>query len=259
MAKDNTTLQKKIALRRALRPLLSEPMVILETHGGVGSVYHRVYAEVQTGIVFETDDRKAEYLARQRPAWSVYQADVTPALAANVGAHLCINWLDLDPYGDPWPTLDAFFESDRPRADTLILAVNDGLRQKLQMTGGWTSHSLEGVVRKYGNSALYHNYLDVCQELVASKAAQQGYSLRRWTGYYAGAAQHMTHYGAMLSRTNSVAPSPAEPLPVPPLSEVRSDEIAAPASGSDNPSADTAADPSSHNASRPRRRTARQS
>lgn len=130
--KDHSTLWSKVLLRRTLLQTVREP-VVLETHGGTGRLYQRCYSDVPEGIAFERDRRRAQLLARQRPTWAVYHADCVRALAAGVGAHLLVNVLDCDPWGDPWPALRAFFTSRRPRAQELLVVVQDGLRQKVQM------------------------------------------------------------------------------------------------------------------------------
>ncbi len=207
MKKDNSTIAKKIGVRRAaLRALCNEAPVILETHGGTGGIYREVYTEVWQGVVFETDAKKAEILAHQRPSWSVYEADCEKALRAGVGAHLTINLLDCDPYGDPWPVLDAFFSSERSFAEHMLVAVNDGLRQKLKMGGAWSTGSMSGMVARFGND-LQGIYLDVCEVLMAEKAAQAGYRLHRFNGYYCGHAQQMTHYLAELTRDTAAGPA----------------------------------------------------
>jgi hypothetical protein len=197
--KDNSTFSLKASLRiKALLEL--EKPVVMETHGGYGKLYDRCYSHVVDGVVFEKRPEKSAKLAKQRPGWAVYESDCLMALRAGVGSHLPVNFLDLDPYGEPWPVMDAFFESKRPKPDRLVMVVNDGLRQKLKMNGGWTVGSLQGVVDRMGNGGLYEKYLEVCQALVKEKAAKAGYVLRRWTGYYAGFAGQMTHYAAVLVR-----------------------------------------------------------
>ncbi len=198
---DNSTLSLKRALRvKALREL-AEP-VVMETHGGYGKLFGLCYSHLRQGIVFEKRPEKSAKLARQRPGWAVYEADCEAAIRAGVGAHLPVNFLDLDPYGEPWPVMDAFFESDRPHPGRLVLVVNDGLRQKLRMNGGWSCGSLQGIVDRIGNGALHEKYLEVCRDLVKEKAAKAHYALRRWTAYHCGAQQMMTHYAAVLERTS---------------------------------------------------------
>jgi hypothetical protein len=172
----------------------------METHGGFGKLYGSCYTAAATGVVFETDAMKAGALAKQRPHWAVYEGDAVAALEHGGGAHLEVNVLDLDPDGSCWPVMDAFFDSQRPRAARLALVVNDGLRQMLAMNGGWSVAEMHSSVVKYGNHALYERYLEACRDLVMEKAARQGYSLRHWTGYYCGMHQHMTHFAAILER-----------------------------------------------------------
>ena len=199
MKKDNSTLSLKVSLRRNLLREIDSP-VVLETHGGIGSIYARCYQDVPDSVVFETDAGKADHLARQRPDWAVYEADCVNALAAGAGNHLVINFVDCDPYGEPWPVLDAFLFSERNFPPVLAIAVNDGLRQLLRITGGWDVHSMGAMCAKYGAAQIGAHYLEICRELLSNKAAQRGYSLRRWAGYYCGYGDQMTHYAAVLTK-----------------------------------------------------------
>jgi len=178
---------------------MTKPPVILETHGGLGRLWAACYAGVGAGVVFEKDEGKAAYLARQRPTWAVYEADCIGALVGGAGAHLEVNVLDLDPWGEPWPAIQAFFASDRPRAARLWVVVNDGLRENIRAGQAWRVESLKGMVQKYGND-LFARYLDVCRELLTEKAAQAGYSLDRFAGYHCGHTEVTTHYLALLVR-----------------------------------------------------------
>lgn len=196
--KDNTTYAKKVALRRKALSLVSDP-VVMETHGGEGKLFRACYTQVDQGVVFEKNPEKSAILGRQRPTWAVYEGDCVACLKAGVGAHLTVNLLDLDPYGQPWPVLDAFFGSERPRPETLVVVVNDGLRQKVRYGGAWGTKSMREMVRKHGND-IYGVYLDVCAELMQEKAAQAGYRLDRFAGYYCGHIQNVTHYLAILKR-----------------------------------------------------------
>src|SRR5260370_10243003 len=134
--KDNSTLLRKVALRLSALDELGVAPIIMETHGGFGQIFERCYAGFKSGIVFETDSRKTAVLGLQRPTWSVYESDCVAAIAEGAGAHLLVNFLDLDPYGEPWPVLDAFFSSNRPWPARLVVVANHGLRQKLQMNNG---------------------------------------------------------------------------------------------------------------------------
>lgn len=123
--KDNSTFTDKVAIRKLAMREVSAP-VVMECYGGFGHLYRACYLSAKTGVVFEAKADKSAVLGLQRPHWAVYEADCVNALAGGAGAHLCVNVLDLDPYGEPWPALDAFMTSDRPRADVLALVVNDG-------------------------------------------------------------------------------------------------------------------------------------
>lgn len=187
-------------MRRRVLSLVSDP-VVLETHGGNGRIWYRCYGEIDRGIVFEKDGQKCEWLADQRPTWSVYEVECEMALRAGVGNHLPINLVDVDPYGEPWPVIDALFAGPYDWPDTLAIVVNDGLRQKLKLQGGWTVASMQAAVTRYGNGALYDNYLAIACEMLEEKAAQVGYHLSRWTGNYAGYEGQMTHYAALFQRS----------------------------------------------------------
>lgn len=198
MQKDNTTFKQKAALRRALLREIDQP-VVMETHGGIGALYRACYSHIKCGVVFEKSPDKTAVLAGQRPTWAVYEADAEKAIAAGAGAHLMVSFLDLDPYGEPWPTIAAFFSSERPRAARLAIAVNDGLRQKLRMGGAWSVESMQPIVSVFGND-LHECYLDVCRYLVRKHAEAAGYQLRRFYGYYCGHNGDMTHYAAILEQ-----------------------------------------------------------
>lgn len=138
---DNSTYKQKVMLRRKALEFVSDP-VVMETHGGAGKLYEACYPHVEQGIVFEKDDTKLAILGRQRPTWAVYGATCETAISGGAGAHLPVNILDVDPYGNPWPVIGAFFESDRPRPELMAVVVNDGLRQKVKQGGSWDVGSL---------------------------------------------------------------------------------------------------------------------
>ena len=195
--KDNSTFAQKLALRRLMLGQIEHPPVVMETHGGLGQLWAKVYAGLPTGIVFEKDSDRATFLARQRHTWAVYEGDCVEALAAGAGAHLEINVLDLDPYGEPWPAFDAFMTSERPRPSEMWVVVNDGLRGNLRLTGAWNVESMQAAVLEFGNR-IQGQYLEVCRWMIQEKAAQAGYSLDRFAGYYCGIRGNNTHYLARL-------------------------------------------------------------
>src|SRR5579862_4307720 len=198
MKKDNSTLRLKIGLRREVLLRMEEEElapVVMETHGGLGKVGDACYAEVPAGVVFEKDPEKAALLARKRPTWSVWESDCVRSLRNGVGAHLAVNLLDVDPYGDPWPVFDAFFDSERPRAPVLWVAVNDGLGRWIRGGHAWKSPSLKTVVAKHGND-LYGKYLEIAKELLAEKALTVGYRVTSYAAYWVFGKGDKSHYSA---------------------------------------------------------------
>jgi hypothetical protein len=197
--KDNSTGDLKASLRKNLIKEIQNP-VVMETHGGKGVLFDKCYAGIDHGVVFEKSPDKTKILAEQRPGWFVYEANCLYGIKTGAGKSLPVNFVDIDPYGDPWPVISVFFESRHYLPQVLGLAVNDGLRHKLRMHGGWRCASLVNEVQKYGNKQLYGSYLDICQEKLKNIAGSCGYKIHKWAGYHCGAQKQMTHYAAVLVR-----------------------------------------------------------
>lgn len=196
--KDNSTFRLKASLRKKALEYLDNP-IVMETHGGTGKLFDACYGSVTNGVVFEKNPKKVKLLGLQRPTWRVYEADCIGAIKAGVSDDLPVNLLDIDPYGNPWPVIDAFFGSERERPKLLCVAVNDGLRQKVRRAQSWDVGSLQSAVNRYGND-LHPIYLEVCQEMLKEKASEAGYNLTRFAGYYCGHTKQMTHYLGVLER-----------------------------------------------------------
>jgi hypothetical protein len=198
--RDNSTFLSKLKIRRSALAQVKAP-IIMETNGGLGKLYTQLYRDCEPGIVFEKDPKKADILAQQRPGWRVYECDCVNAIAQGIGADLAVNFLDVDPYGEPWSILQAFFERDRSRAETLHVVVNDGITQLLQTKGAWAVKVFEPIVERFGND-FYRDYEQVCQIMMQEKAALAGYSLSRWyiTKAKTTGSLHNYHYWAVLSR-----------------------------------------------------------
>lgn len=184
MQKDNSTLSKKVNLRRRLLNLIPDP-IVMETHGGLGKVWQSCYSHIDQGMVFEKNDAKINVLAKQRPQWIVYQSDALSAIEAGFGRMLPVNFIDIDPYGAAWPFIGAFLDSAGAKPDVLAFAINDGLRQKLRLTGGWDVAIAQDAVMKYGNK-LAGVFLEASRDFIEKKAAKAGYGLDRFWGYYCG-------------------------------------------------------------------------
>lgn len=200
MRKDNQTFRQKVSLRlRALAKLGEKPSV-METHGGRGLVYGRCYAQGGPGVVFEKNAERAEGLARQRPRWAVYQADSERALVAGIGFQFRPNVFDIDPYGSPWNTIAAVAGQFRQCPDRVLIVVNDGLRKKLQIKGGWKVECLRKEVEAIGNDRLHADYLEVCRTKLTRIVSAVGFGLLWWDGYHCGTHDAMTHYAAVLGR-----------------------------------------------------------
>jgi hypothetical protein len=204
--KDNSTLRLKAQLRiKALAELGSEA-IVLEAYGGLGKLFPYCYSGIEQGIVFEKLAAKTDILAKQRPTWSVYEGDCIRALRGGAGAHLTVNFADFDPYGECWPALTAFFQSERTWPDRLVLAVNDGLRRELMMKSGWHANSMRPWVERYGNDHCFKRYDDICKLSVIGLARLRNYTVTRWTCYYCGHGDNMTHFGAVLDRESAGKP-----------------------------------------------------
>lgn len=197
--KDNSTFLLKSALRRKALKACRPGSAVLETHGGVGRLYEELYADGRSGMVIEKKEEKAEILSGQRPHWRVYQGDCIRALADGAGSDIEFGLIDVDPYGSPFPVLEAIFNHPRKLADDLQIVVNDGLRQKIKLGGAWHMESLRHIVAQRGND-LYPVYIEVAREMVEAIVARAGYKVSGWHGYYCGHAHDMTHYWARLTK-----------------------------------------------------------
>jgi len=197
--KDNAGFVRKRQLRVNLLRELHKPLV-METHAGGGKLWRHCYREVPFGIAIDKNEGKAALLGRARPTWAVYETDSERALGEGLASMWPVNFLDVDPWGDPWPTLGGFFTSKRERPQELVVVVTDGLRQAAKMGIGWKIPALRRKVEQRGNAALHDEYLQVCEEMLGELAKLAGYTVRKWTGYHTGHAGQMSHYGAVLAR-----------------------------------------------------------
>lgn len=197
MKKDNSTIRQKIGLRNLALSWLEAKPVILETHGGRGEIYKRLYRKHGAGIVLETDKDKLLCLSRQRPEWRVYGCRAETGLLFPVDYGLQVNFIDCDPYGSPWDVLQAWFSANRQRANQLVIVVNDGIKQKL-LIGAASVRAMKEENLTYGNKGVAENYLTVCKDKLKKMAAPVGYSIANWHAYYCGTGNHMTHYAVDL-------------------------------------------------------------
>lgn len=196
MQKLNSALSTKLAVRRAVLKQLPAP-IVMETHGGNGEVFKRLYSHYSFGVVMEKEKRRAAHLTRQRPGWAVYCVDSLKALQGGVLENIPFTLYDIDPFGDPWPHVDAIL--DRPKhPGEFWFVVNDGLRKKAQLAGAWDCASLQLAVQHFGNGRMPRDYGESCHWLMQQKAEARGFSLLRFYFTYAGYQDAMTHYYAQI-------------------------------------------------------------
>jgi hypothetical protein len=203
LQKDNSNFEAKLRQRRAALRLLGAPPVIMECYGGWGRLGQQLYDQVQDGITFEKDPNKVAALAQLRPTWRVYECDTVYAIENGAGADMPINFLDVDPYGDPWPTIKAFFVSHRQRSDRIVVAVHDGFRTFALRGRAWASETLAPLVARYGNGRIGTEYLNMAHILMNEHAALAGYTVTYFHGFYTGHNQQTTLYTALLTRGGS--------------------------------------------------------
>lgn len=198
--KDNDLYDDKVRQRQVARLWLDTPPLVLEAYGGWGKLGDACYYDIPFGIVLEKNGQKTAALGLKRPTWAVYETDTVTALTAGVGSQWEVNWLDVDPYGDPHPTIQAFFKSDRPRAKTLVIVVHDALKNVAMMGKAWKVETLAPLVEKYGNKEVAERYLDMCRELITTAAEPHGYEIDRWWGVETGHHKKQALYTARLRR-----------------------------------------------------------
>jgi len=150
--------------------------------------------------VFESNAKKVEHLAAQRPTWAVYECHAETALRGGVGFHLPVNFVDVDPYGEAWGVCEALFGNANHLPDRWALAVNDGLKRYLMLGRGWKSLAVKRFVGQLGNDGVVAEYLSICRILIDELAAEAGFWVSRWAVNSCGHGGQMTHFGAVLER-----------------------------------------------------------
>lgn len=171
------------------------------THADDGVLVRQVYPDELVGIAFAETNDQADRLAIARPTWAVYSTNVDAALRRGLGRHLMVNVLDVDCDSNPWPTIEAFFDSDRPRPNQLAVVVSDRLRPRLRRNGAYSIPSMLPALERYRDSAaIDEHYIEVCQWNLARLAEPHGYTLEQWTAYHCDRRDDATHFAAVLCR-----------------------------------------------------------
>jgi hypothetical protein len=199
--KDNSTLYFKASLRNKLIKNIKDPLVVIDVFAGAGKIYDLCYKNSLTGVAFERNPEKVEKLVEQREKWLVYECDSILGINAACGSIFKFNFIDVDPYGDPWPALHAIFSQKKYAfCDTIGIAVMDGLRQGAKMQVAWKQKGLKQFSDKYGNAELYKFYKELCKEKIEEIISPLGFRISKWAAYYCGTMDLMTHYGGIFKR-----------------------------------------------------------
>lgn len=171
------------------------------THADDGTLVRLAYPDELAGIAFAEKNDDADRLAVERPTWAVYSTSVDAALRRGLGRHMTVSLLDVDCDSNPWPTLEAFFSSERPRPNELAVVVSDRLRPRLRRNGAYSIPSMLPALERYRDSAVIdESYLEVCQWNLERLAGALGYQLRDWTAYHCDRRDESTHFAAVLCR-----------------------------------------------------------
>jgi len=171
------------------------------THAEDGALVRQVYPEDVAGVAFAEKNDDADQIAIERPTWAVYATNVDAALRRGLGRHMSITVLDVDCDSNPWPTLEAFFMSDRPRYRELGIVVSDRLRPRLRRNGAYSIPSMLPALERYRDSAaIDESYLEVCQWNLGRIADALGYTIKDWTAYHCDRREEATHFAALLCR-----------------------------------------------------------
>lgn len=196
---DNGNLKYKLKLRKIAKSYAVEKLgdlTCVETHGGKGRLFGLLYYDILNGAVFEQNALKCDILRQQRPAWRCYNTDVNTAISAGVLEDFQFNYVDIDPYGACWNTVEALFSSPI-LSDNLILAVNCGALHNIRMRGLQVQF-MEDAHTKFSSSI--DQYLYVCRYLIDKKSTRVGFKIEYFSGFYHGIGNQMTQFMCHLTR-----------------------------------------------------------
>lgn len=186
---DNSTLRQKIAMRISGLEIAGDCRIV-ETNGGFGKVGDACGYEKFQGMVFEKMEPKAKVLALKRPAWMVFEADAVKAIKG-MKFSSDYSFFDVDPYGDPFEYLAGIANASESKR--LIIAVNDGLRNKAKRGGSFACESLKKAVHHFGNDSIYDRYLEVVDWITKDIFSNSGFKAKILRGYHCKSGD-MTHY-----------------------------------------------------------------
>lgn len=188
-----------MAIRR-LAEAAAPPGPVLETHGGTGWLASTVYAG-RTGIGIELNQRKAAARARILPAWWSIVGDSASVLRSGALRWFAPAIIDVDPYGDPWPALEAAAAGvSVPPA--VVLAVTDGLPRALQIRD-YRVPSLRADIAAHGLDYVREYYEEICRRRI--QRLFPAYTIDRWVYAESGKGRGLALYAARITQ-----PAPEE-------------------------------------------------
>lgn len=201
----NSSLPEKVRLRSAALAALPDPPIILETHAGEGAIFLQCYSHIRRGWAFEKEGDLVEHATRQREGWFCYKGEAEKILA-EADDYFNANFIDIDPYGSPWPTFEALFLPGRLNHPTIMLCVHDGSRRFLSLGGSgandqrWRKGILADLAKEFGDSA-WRRYGDLAMVGLSRLIKPCGYTIDQWAYSNTGHDNHSTHYWATLKRS----------------------------------------------------------
>lgn len=194
--KDNTETHHKLAVRRRAAETLGEGDFILEAFAGSGEMYSALWHR-WAGFTMDKDLAKVTRAAKQRKRWGCYQGDTLRALEAGWLENIEFKLVDFDPYGEPWPALQAYFAGHLAFHSPWVAVCTDGY---------WSQRNLASKSRclfGYGGGRFSgmsdRAYIEICHDFVRSLASRYGQELvsatsERRTLEQKGVGQHIFRF-----------------------------------------------------------------
>jgi hypothetical protein len=192
--KHNSKVAHKLLVRQRVAGLLGNSAEILETFSGEGLMYDGCWS-MFSGACIDSDAAKARDSARSRPRWRTYCGDTGRALSAGWLSSVAFDVVDIDPYGEPWPYVRAFFDTERAMPDQWWLILTDGYWPQMNRSG--MSKTLFGDrcgQRISGVSAA--SYIEMSRDFIGGEAERVGFVVggmvsQRQDKRTAGVGQHV--------------------------------------------------------------------
>ncbi len=197
-ATDDASIQGYRIRRRVISECPSA--FVLETNGGDGFYFNRVWFKARGGLAFHRDGAAA--LAHARPTWAIYQADATRALAAGMASAQAFDVIDVDAHKRAIPILDAIMRPGRAFPARWHLVVRDRARGAAPNLTGVQLARVAQIFARYGG-ALRDHYADALRASVTAFADVVGFEVTHCEIAHCGKRGAITDLWARLdSRIN---------------------------------------------------------